>query len=388
MLTFTGFTGINNVLPEHRLKASELVSATDVDIGLTGDLSRRDGYSEVSGLCHKNLHQAEGFKLATVGSVLTAIWPNGDRHAIHPAVGPERVWFCNLPNGKTTFSNGLVHGMTDGLTLSLWSIPAPDSLGAASSVHGDLDAGDYRYHLSFARLSDGMEGPAVSSEPVALGLGGLFLVGLPSLAGHKLNVYLSGKDGEGAYLAGAATGGEFSFTRKNNALVLPCRTLGAMPLPVGTYTSFWRGRVLVAQGTTLWASMPGTTHLCQWRDFKQFPADIAMVQPVDDGVYVGTTQDLIFLAGPNWEQLSYVPTKRGAVVPGSGVSAPGDRIKMGDGSGNGTAMLCIAGGEVIAGFAGGQTVSLTGERYRTTATEVCATFRDVGGVPQYIAVPQ
>jgi hypothetical protein len=104
-------------------------------------------------------------------------------------------------------------------------------------------------------------------------------------------------------------------------------------------------------------------------------------------VYVGTEQDLVFLAGTDWEQLAYVPTKRGPVVLGS-VSAPGHRIKLGDGTGGGQAMLCIAGGEVVAGFAGGQTASLTADRYRTAVKEVCATFREVNGIPQYLAVPQ
>jgi len=51
-------------------------------------------------------------------------------------------------------------------------------------------------------------------------------------------------------------------------------------------------------------------------------------------------------------------------------------------------MLCIAGGEIVAGFAGGQTTSLTANRYRCDAREVSATFREVDGVPQYLAVPQ
>ena len=45
-------------------------------------------------------------------------------------------------------------------------------------------------------------------------------------------------------------------------------------------------------------------------------------------------------------------------------------------------------GEVVAGFAGGQTASLSADRYRTTVKEVCATFREVNGIPQYLAVPQ
>jgi hypothetical protein len=38
MLTFKSFTGINNVQPEHRLKASDLLAAKDVDIGLDGEV--------------------------------------------------------------------------------------------------------------------------------------------------------------------------------------------------------------------------------------------------------------------------------------------------------------------------------------------------------------
>ena len=112
------------------------------------------------------------------------------------------------------------------------------------------------------------------------------------------------------------------------------------------------------------------------------------MQPVDDGIYVGTEKDLVFLSGTTWDQLAFVPTQRGPVVPGSGVTAPGDRVKLGDGSGAGTAMLCIAGGEIVAGFGGGQTTRLTGNRYKSAATEVCAAFREVNGIPQYLAIPQ
>lgn len=388
MLTFDSFTGINNVLPGHRLKGSDLVQAQDVDIGLTGEVSRRGGYAEVSDQCHKNLHQARGFMLATCGSALTAIHPDGARHVIHPSLGPDRVWYCDLPDGRTTYTNGLIQGVTDGLVGVDRNVAAPASLGAPDVAFGALHPGQYRYHLTHVRLADRLEGPAASSAPIAISQGGLRLDGLPVLDGHAINVYLSGQDGEGAYLAGVATGNSFEFTGGNAQLVLPCRTLGAQAFPVGTITAFWRGRVLVAQGDVLWASRPSAPHLADWRDFKPLGAPITAVQPVDDGVYVGTTQDLVFLAGPTWDALAHTPTRRGPVVPGSGVTAPGDRIKLGDGAGGGTAMLCIAGGEVVAGFSGGQTSSLTGNRYRTTVTEVAATFREIDGIPQYLAVPQ
>lgn len=387
MLTFKAFTGINNVLPPERMKGSDLVGATDVDIGLTGEITRRAGFAEVSPLCHKNLHQAAGFMLATTGSELVAIHPGGARHVIHPAIGHARVWYCNLPDGRTTYSNGLIHGITDGLTGLDRSVPAPASLGAPDAAFGKLFPGQYRYHLTHLRLHDGAESPAASSLPVSID-GGLRLDGLPVLDGHATQVYLSGQDGEGAYLAGATTTGTFEFSGPNAALASPCRTLGAQPFPVGTITAFWRGRVLVAAGNVLWASRPSAPHLADWRDFKPFPAEITAVQPVRDGIYVGTAQDLVFLAGETWEQLTYNAMETGPVVLGSGVSAPGERIQLGEGRGKGPAMLCIAGGEVVAGFSGGVTASLTGDRYKADVTEVSATFREVGGVPQYIAVPK
>ena len=70
MLTCKGFTGINNVLPEHRMGSGDLLLAQDVDIGLTGEVTRRAGLTVASEQCHKNLHQAHSFMLATCGSAL------------------------------------------------------------------------------------------------------------------------------------------------------------------------------------------------------------------------------------------------------------------------------------------------------------------------------
>lgn len=387
MLTFESFTGINNVLPELRMSGSDLLAATDVNIGLSGEVSRRDGYTKTSDACHKNIHDGDGFKLATTGSELVAIHPNGDRHVIHPALGPSRVWYCNLPDGRTTYTNGLIQGITDGLTGLDRTVPTPAWLGATELEAGELFAGQYRYHLTHVRLADRMEGPALSSEPVAVGTG-FRLAGVPQLEGHATNVYLSGQDGEGAYLAGTTTGDTFTYAGNNAALVLPCRTLGARQFPVGTYTVFWRGRVLVAQGDVLWAGRAMSTHLSDWRDFKAMGSAISAVQPVDDGIYVGTEKELFFLGGATWDQLALRATKRGPVVPGSGVAAPGKLLKVGDGTGSGDAMVCIAGGEVVAGFSTGQTSSLTSQRYKNAPAEVCATFREIDGIPQYIAVPQ
>ena len=388
MLTFQQFTGINNTLPEHRLKGNDLLAATDVDIGLDGEIVRRGGYTLVAHECHKNLWQGHGFMLATNRSALVAIHPSGDRRTIHPALGHSRVWYCNLPDGRTTFTNGLIHGITDGYSGFERGVAPPDSLGVPDVAFGALIPGQYRYHLTFTRLSDRVESPAVSSVPVAVSSGGLRLDGLPTRDGHALTVYLSNPDGEGAYFAGVADGRSIELGDPHASFAPPCRTIGAQVFPVGTVTAFWRGRVLVAQGDVLWASRPMAPHLADWQDFKPMGSRITAVCPVHDGIYVGTDEDLFFLGGETWDQLALVRTGMGAVVLGSGIAVPGDQIGMGEGTGSGQAMMCIAGGEIAAGFAGGQTSSMTAKRYRTDVKEVWAAFRDLPEVgPQYMALP-
>lgn len=390
MITFEKFAGINNVVPSHRLKQTELTVATNVDVGLTGEVSRRAGYSVASATNHKNLWQGEGFMLATVNdNNLQAFTVGGTYTTVSAALGPDRVWYCNLPDGRTTFSNGLINGITDGTTTTGWGVPVPDSLGALTDVAGQLFPGDYQYQLTYVRLSDGLEGGPLFSNPLPVALGGIVLMGLPALDGYKINVYITAANGDDGFLAGSTTNGIFSYTGKNDALILPCRTAYLQGAPVGTVTAFWRGRVLLASGSVLYASRPHQWELFDLRrDFKQFGAPITLIQPVDGGIFVGTTEELCFLAGDQFDKLTYTRKVEGRTVLGSGVPVRGELVQQREGAGMGSAMVCIADGVITAGFSDGQIVRLSEGRYRTSVTEVAATFRMVGRTPQYLAVPQ
>ena len=397
MLTFASFSGINNVQPSERLTpapktgVTPLAAAVDVDLGMTGELSRRAGYTEALATCHKNLHHADGFMLATVdgGDLMAMDSAGGARVLLYPSLGPGRVWYCNLPDGRTTFSNGLINGITDGVGATTWGVPVPQSLGALTPVAGNLFPGDYRWQLTYVRLSDGLEGGPIDSLPVAVPGGGVLLTGLPALEGHKINVYLTSHNGEGGFLAGSTPGSSFSYLGKNDALVLPCRTANLLPAPKGTVTAFWRGRVLVAVGPVLYASKTNGWEAFDFhRDFKQFTAPITLVQPVDGGVFVGTEKELAFLAGVEFDKLTYTQVINGPAVLGSGVAVRGELVQRGQGLGQGAAMICIAGRGLVAGFSDGGISRMTEGRYATDVTEVAATFRMVGGSPQYLAVPQ
>lgn len=390
MLTLQKFTGINNVLAAEQLADSELRVATNVDLNLDGKATRRKGYSRPSAVKHTNVWEADGFVLATRGA-------NGDlvnvtaNTVLYPSLGHDRVWYVNLPDGRTAFSNGLITGIVTAAARRTWGVPIPAGVGAPYDVAGLLHPGGYQYAITHVRTADGLEGgPAYAGGAVTLAAGGLSLLGLPTLAGHTTNVYLTSHFGGERYLAGNTSGSMFSFTGKNSALVLPCRTEYMLPAPAGKLLAFWRGRALVAVGNVLYASKAHQWELFDMRrDFKQFTAPITLVQPVNGGIFVGTEEELGFLAGTEFDKLTYAVRAPVPVVLGSGVLVPGKQLKMADkdkDTQDDQCVVAIAGGCLVAGLANGDVSPITEGRYQTAATEVAATFRVVGGVPQYVAV--
>lgn len=393
-MKFTNFTGINNVQPSERLGESDLALAVNVDVGLSGEIARRQGFSTLDASTPVDwMHERKNCMLAVSGQDLLSVSMDGSAKVAlltNASLAGRRMWFTDLPDGRTAFANGMLTGITDGVTVTGWGVPVPASAGVATSVAGQLDLGAYQWQITYVRTSDGLEsGAAFSTTPINLPDGGILLTGLPVLAGHRINVYLTGANGDKAFYAGTTLTGSFSYLGKNDALTLPCHTEHLSPAPKGTICATWRGRTLLAEGNVLHASRPHQPELFDLkRDFKQFTAPITMVQPVDDGIWVGTEKELAFLGGTQFDALTFTPRDVGPVALGSGVSAPGEYVAQGQGTGQGAAMLCIAGGRIVSGFNGGLLINVTRERYQTDADEVCATFRITGGIPQYVAIPR
>lgn len=381
------FLGLNNVQPTERLKPGELVEALNVDIDGDGAIARRAGYVSDSATEHRNVFEASTFTLATKGAAGDLV-NAGTGAVLHAALGHSpRVWYLELPDGKVIYSNGVANGVVTAAARTAYGVPIPVGIGAAAQLAGTLPAGDYRWAITHVRLSDGREGAPLYSAPVTLTDGGITLTGLPTLADHRSNLYLTTANGEKFYFAGTTVGSMFAFTGPNELLQGLMLVDQLSPPRVGTHMAFWRGRVLLAVGNTLRASQHQRLDLFdEEKDVRQFPSNITMVQPVEGGIWVGTETELAWLEGVQFDQLAYSRALTGRVVPGSGVRVDGDQVRRGQGMGSRTAALCIADGNLVACFADGAAVRITDGRYETDATEVWATFRKQGDTPQYMAV--
>jgi hypothetical protein len=376
-MKLASFIGINNVSPPERHAAGELATAVNVDIDASKALVSRRGRTLRYADCAHSLYRAGFGLLGVVENDLVRFAADGSLAAtVYFALGPSRVWFATLPDGRVAFSNGLIHGLTDGGPAVEWGVPVPTHPGV-------VVAGQTPYWLTFLRLADRLE-----SAPLYCGttLIGSVLQGLPEREGYAINVYYA-PDGIAGFYAGTAADDSFHFQGENDDLVLPCQTEHLAPPPVGRCLSAWGARMLIAVGSVLWATTPFQfEQVDARRDFLQLDGDITFVHGVDAGIWIGTTEALLFLRGASLDLVALEVVRSGPVVLGSGAPAdftlfPADARPGGALSG----AMCLSDGEIVACGSSGVARVFAEGQYKAGFTEVVATTRVRDGVLQYVA---
>lgn len=338
--------GLNNRLPltgmevslPNRSTAAWLRVADNIDLISGATIRRRRGFAPAFG---GSWHSLWSDPLDAYGvcdrDLVHVDHRTRARSVVVSGVGHERMSFARLPDGLVYWTNGTRIGRLSGAVLRHVVTPAPNPVPVVSVTVGGLPPG--RYQVCFTAL--GADGESASTEPQAVALpqgGGIAFTGLTA----DTLVYATGPDGEvfneiapGSYLSLGNSGA-------------PCDTFLRAPMPAGQALAHYRGSLLVARGRWLYVSEPYRYGLHDaGRGFIPFPADISVVQPCEDGVYVCAdktywlpgdplaTAPVVLLpygALPGSatfdakEQTAYWQGEQGAVVakPGGALSVPQD----------------------------------------------------------------
>lgn len=371
------FKGINNVADETRLAPGELTAATNIDIGSRANiLSRRGRTSLRAGLAGSVFESSFGV-FALVDSDLLLLGTDGTPlRTVYPSLGYTRVWYAVLPDGRVAFSNGLIQGLASLTTTSDWGVPTP--VDAGTGIDGNT-----LYQITYVRTSDGLEGPPAYGTLIDTTE---MIIGLPMRDGYTINVYFA-PYGSDMFLAGSTA--TDAYLHGGTALSTQFIGSGLAQPPVGIMPTVWASRVLIADGAVMWATRPFQPELCDLtQDFVQMPAPITMMYGNSDGVFVGTTEGMYFLAGTALSDLKAQSIAAGAVALGSGVEVDlsylNEKVRPRDIL---QGALCLLDGAVHLAHGNGQINGLTSNVYRASATEVYATTRMRDGVMQYIAAP-
>ena len=300
---YSQLSGLADANPDYEVGIRALSLGENIDISRGLRARRRPGYSQVLDspvdavwgddasalfVSDGELYRFDGVMAALLGSV------QGEVTYLHAV---------SLPLGRIVWTTGNDVGVVLGSEFRALGIPdPPDPTITVEATGGGLREGLYTISVTLTR--DGFEeGGASPVYPVVVPAGASITVLPTAVAGYKTNVYISTPDGSQSYLIATVDGGQ-SFTISSNAMrslgtPLMTRGHGVPPFPPST-VAVSGGRLLYAMGPTLWYSSPFNYELFDLRSgFIQFPEDITVIAPVDNGVFVATSQRHIYLEGPD-----------------------------------------------------------------------------------------
>lgn len=345
-VTFGPFPkGLNNVDRSLTMGDDELVNAVNLDINRDGILTERVGYTQV--LAETDTHSLWARDGSTAlyasGSALKMI-RRDDAGALTAATLQASILQARNPvyyvgvNGTTYYSNGLVTGVVrSDNTPHAWGVETPARNPVLSQGSGGFAAGWYLVGVQYVNdlgETGGIPSPAAIQVTANASI---IVSGLPVAADpdiQHVRVYLSEQNGDILYHYADYAIGTTTVT------LAPAAQPGRVAddylcavMPPLTLLEHYNGRIFGAAGSTVWYSNALRYGLyLQRSNFIMVERPVALVKAVEDGVYIGTDEAVMFYAGPGPSKFSVqVATPFGA-IPGTGVSFPkveGDPLTVG-----------------------------------------------------------
>jgi len=99
--------------------------------------------------------------------------------------------------------------------------------------------------------------------------------------------------------------------------------------PNGHLLGWFAGRALIAKDNAIFASEPsfyGVFDLTN--NYKLMPERVTMLQPTTQGLWVGTTSQVLFYRGTKWRELRREPKAPFGVLEGSDAICAGDKLNL------------------------------------------------------------
>lgn len=380
---FPGFPdGVNNVDREHEMRTPGEAGGQDpatpptaaralknVDIMARGRVRRRKGYQQLVGATDgRGLISFNGdLYFADEGVFYRCSLPDQAVEAVH-AVAPGSQISSEEINGVLYVTDGGANAFRvhDDERVTGWSPEQP--IGQphlfANSL-GGLPAGEYQVAVTFLRGRE-ESGTSRAARVSLSDQGSIQLTNIPQPTSPEttgIRIYLSRTSGEQLYqqrdLGVGADEALFSVLPSGRQL----DTQFLEPMPKGHIVRQYKGRMLVAVGSTLVFSEAlrfGLTNLSH--NFIQFHGTITMVRPVEGGVFVAAglagKRRTLFLQGTdpnNWEARTVYT--HGA-VPGTDLAISAtiladERVAAGE-----TAVWWATNGVMVVGTPSGEVLPL------------------------------
>lgn len=389
-LTAKSFAGVRNTLPAERLAEDDLAAAVNVDVDNSGRLSRRDGQTLLAdGVAH-SLWADKGQCLYVLDGMMytldPAALPTLTARAVADGLGSAPVSYA-MANERVYHSNGAVTGVFDAGRVRSWGIALDTIAVNATPTAGNLAAGVYLYTMTLLR-DDGQESGAGLAQRIDLadGQGIVFNWDVPFDASiTECALYLSQPNGEVLYQALVLDVEQGSATYSGGPRSLPLATQWYDAPPAGQVLAAYKGRIYIAAGNVLYATVALSYEHCDLRDYRAFDdSRITIVAPVEGGLFVGTERAVYFLSGASFADNSLNRKLAVGALAGSVIKADGEAVTGKKELANTEVVLFCTLDGVVMGLPDGSLSNMTRERYQLPAGESAAAVFSAGTMSQYL----
>jgi len=379
------FKGLRNTVGADGFEPGDLEAATNVDIDDAGDASLRRGHpaASIAGASH-SIWSDGTTCLAVIGTTLTQILPSLATQPLRSGMGARPVSYDSVA-GRVYWSNGVSAGVVENGSTRSWGLEVPRTI-AAVAMPGSLPAGRYQFALTYIRTDNQESGAARAGFLELTSPGGLSFPSLPVPSDPDVlekALYVTKLDGSALYYAHTVLAATTSTTFTDPALgtaVLSTQHLS--PPPPGDIVTYFAGRLYVAAGDTLYPSRPYAYELFDLREAIRIGAQITLVGPVTDGLFVAAGAKTMFLAGRDPAAFELRQLAPYGAIPGTSYRESQSAF---DPEKKGSCVIWASTRGVCAGFDGGDMVNLTESRFAYPAQEVGAgVVRPWRGTQQYV----
>lgn len=365
--------GIDLLSPDTEIRPGRARRVINADIDRSGTLTRRAGRHRIAaGTDFHTIRATAAGLFVGRGTGLYLTHPETGQPLVLTDLGDPGPFDFADYNGWTyilTPTNGVFRVRADGHAQRC-GVALPSQLPTAHPhPNGALPAGRYGVAIT-AVDSTGEESPAATLGQVHLpDGGGVRLAGFALDQDTQYNVYLTAPDSQVLRMSEAAYGGlgEYIVTRYPDGAV--CNTRDLQPLPGGHIIRAARGRILIAQGDTLWYSEPLRPHLHDpSAGFVRFVGRIRMVEPIDAGVLVGDDHGVWLLDGADFSDVRLRQVSTTRMLAGTSKQIPAGVARRADAVGAMVVWLSTEG--YVLADATGRAIALHADRVRISDTLV------------------
>lgn len=347
--------------------------ARNVDIGRDGTFGRRAGFVErVAGDAFHSIYYAaqKGWLLVCQGRTLYRMNPDTLALTSLFTLNSEDPLSYTEFNGEIYFTNPSTIGWipSDSVLARTAGVVVPPAPVATATTIGGLVAGEYG--VSITLVDDrGEESGASEATTVVLPVpGGILLSGLPVISNHRVYVYVTPPDGDQLYFT-------TDFVADAATAVISISPGGATidtqflrPMLPGQFVRGFNGRLYTGYRDRLAFSEPFRPRACSLRHgWIAMSGYISFVEPVVDGIYVGDSRGVWFMAGGDPSKFEPRLVSKCRAVRRSSTLVPGEHFPDKAVQGAELVAVWLSTSGYVLGLPGGTTVELHPDRVKLAA---------------------